>query len=170
MSNLYDCKTRNLYIPYQLWTGATWDGDKTRPCMHEANSRFAVNRRSPTAIRGPGEWRNPTTGETYTVWTRAKVNGKKVQHFTCHGKGIGRVYDSRGPRYYKTGRCKFPAGHGWEIGKRRSCRNTSIEIVNISLDSTGHVKALEFKWWVRGRLDHIYRYVPEYGSTNAWRQ
>ena len=53
VTNLYDCKTRKLYVPYQLWTGAKWDGRKDGPCMHEADSAFDVNGFSRTTIRGP---------------------------------------------------------------------------------------------------------------------
>ena len=113
VTNLYDCETRALYIPYQLWTGASWDGSAEGPCMHEADSRFEVNGTSPTRIRGPVAWSNPRTGERHTVWERSKDDGSKAQYFTCHETGIGRVYDSRGPRYYESGRCKFPAGYGW---------------------------------------------------------
>ncbi len=170
VTNLYDCNTRRLYLPYQLWTGARWDGRKDGPCMHEADSTFNVNGDSRTRIRGPQRWRNPKTGREETVWVRAKINGSKTQRFTCHEKGIGRVYDSRGPRYYRAGRCKFPAGHGWKIGTRRSCGSTAIDIIHVGLDKGGHLTELKFKWWVRSKLDHIYRYVPEYGSTNAWKQ
>ena len=170
VTNLYDCATRELYIPYQLWTGTSWDGRNDGPCMHEARTSFEVNGRSPTTIRGPKAWRNPKTGEEELVWVRAKRNRSKVQHFTCHEKGIGRVYDSRRKRSYRTGRCKFPAGHGWKVGERRSCRSTSIEITEVGLDKTGHLKRLDFKWWAGSKLDHIYRYVPENGMKNAWKQ
>ncbi len=40
IKNLYDCENRSLFIPYQLWTGADWDGAKDAPCMHTANSLF----------------------------------------------------------------------------------------------------------------------------------
>ena len=40
---LYDCEKRTLFIPYQLWTGATWNGEKDAPCMHRADKRFYVN-------------------------------------------------------------------------------------------------------------------------------
>ena len=64
-----------------------------------------------------------------------------------HETGIGRVYDSRGPRYYESGRCRFPAGYGWQVGTRRSCRSTAIEITGIGMDDTGHLEELIFKWW-----------------------
>ncbi len=29
---------------------------------------------------------------------------------------------------------------------------------------------LVFKWWAGDTLDHVYRYAPNYGMTNAWDQ
>ena len=29
---------------------------------------------------------------------------------------------------------------------------------------------LTFEWWTGSTLDHVYRYKPEYGMTNAWPQ
>ena len=174
IANLYDCATRALYIPYQLWTGALWDGRNDGPCMHQVRSNFTVNNSSRTSIRGPKSWLNPKTGEEEEVWVRAKQNGSKVQYFTCHDKGIGRVYDNRNNRSWETGRCKFPAGFGWALGERRQCASTAIEITKIKLNKTGHLRYLDFKWWYRSssgwKLDHIYRYNPEYGIRNAWKQ
>ena len=138
--------------------------------MHEADNEFRVNGSSVTRIRGPEEWHNPRSGKEETVWVRAKADGSKTQYFTCHENGIGRVYDSRGPRHYVSGRCKFPAGHEWQIGKRQECGSTAIEITYVGLDEKGHVEDLIFKWWTGATLDHIYRYVPEYGMTHAWEQ
>ncbi len=65
IKNLYDCENRSLFIPYQLWTGADWDGTKDASCMHSANSHFYVNGDSSTTIQGaqemgePVEWRGP---------------------------------------------------------------------------------------------------------------
>ncbi|MFT5115082.1 MAG: hypothetical protein ACI8P9_004425 [Parasphingorhabdus sp.] len=138
--------------------------------MHKAKKTFHVNKMSATNIVGPIEWENPQSGVTSTVWTRKKLKGTKVQHFVCHETGIGRVYDSRGPRYYDIGRCKFPAGYTWKIMEKKSCTNTSIQITSISFDSKHNLKDLKFKWWTRSILDHIYRYVPKKGMTNAWKQ
>ena len=170
LSSLYDCDSRTLFIPYQLWTGAEWDGDKRAACMHESNSRFRVNGVSETTIIGPIEWHNPASGSTESVWSREKANGSKTQYFTCHELGIGRVYDSRGPWIFRSGRCKFPAGYGWQIGQRRSCLDTSIEITSIVLDEEHRLESLTFKWWYDHTLDHIYRYAPNVGMLNAWKQ
>ena len=107
IGNLYDCESWSMFIPYHLWTGAEWDGNKDGPCMHEASTTFFVNRRSKTTIEGPKEWRGQE------IWVRAKSDGSKSQYFECHDRGIGRVYENRKGRkrvYRKTGRCKFPAG------------------------------------------------------------
>ena len=171
VGKLYDCKTRELFVPYQLWTGAKWDGRKEGPCMHKADTTFIVNNGSMTRIWGPKKWRNRKTDKEEMVWVREKVQGWKEQYFTCHAKGIGRLYDSRRPRYYRNGRCKFPAGHGWKIGVRRDCLKTSLEITHVGLDDKGHLSEIKFKYWSRrDRLDHIYRYVPNQGMTNAWKQ
>jgi hypothetical protein len=170
IKNLYDCATSTLYIPYQLWTGAKWDGSKTGACVHDAASSFAVNSRSDTHIVGPKQWTNPETGVTETVWSREKRDGSKAQYFTCHEKGIGRVYDSRGPRYFATGRCKFPAGKGWALGVKRHCLDTAIEITSIALNDKNELESIEFSWWTGRTLDHKYRYAPNVGMTDAWPQ
>ena len=170
ISNLYDCQSRTLYIPYHLWTGMPWDGRKDSPCMHKAYKVFLVNNRSQTSIRGPESWTHPKTSETLQIWVREKARRHKVQYFVCHERGIGRVYDSRRERFSRVGRCKFPAGHGWKVGERRECRSTAIEITQVDLDDDGLLARLEFKYFSRGRLDHVYRYVPEQGMTNAWKQ
>ncbi len=175
ISNLYNCESGELFIPYQLWTGAEWHGNKSNICMHNADTRFYVNGISGTRIMGPREWKNPATGDLETIWAREKINGSKQQYFTCHAKGVGRVYDSRGPRYYVTGRCKFPAGHGWTVGEKRRCTSTQIEITKIDLGSNRGLLGLEFKWWYQRRNgdyvhDHTYRYEPNRGMVNAWKQ
>jgi hypothetical protein len=177
IANLYNCKTRTMFIPYQLWSGEEWNGDKDAPCMHKANTSFYVNGESGTTIKGPKQWTNPKTGNELEVWHRDKMSGRKQQYFTCNDKGIGRVYDSRkGGKYYKHGMCKFPAGYGWEIGNKRKCKHTKIEITKIDLDSDNNLDAIEFKWFYLSKKrnkyihDHTYRYETGYGSKNAWKQ
>lgn len=174
--SLYSCETKKLFVPYQLWTGATWNGNQDSNCMHEADSTFYVNGTSETKISGPLEWSNPKTLDTLKVWKREKLKDAKQQYFTCNNKGIGRVYDSRnGGRYFDSGRCKFPAGKGWELGKQRKCKSTAIEIVKVEIDSSRNLSAIEFKWWYQSRNGeyvhhHTYRYEPNIGNVNAWKQ
>ena len=172
IGNLYDCASRSIFIPYQLWTGAKWDGNKNSPCMHRADTTFYVNDKSGTTIKGPKDWKNRK------VWVRDKITGFKTQYFACHEKGIGRVYEDRNgrERFWPKGRCKFPGGHGWKLSTQRYCTDTAIEIDKIEIDKNRDLTALEFKWWFKSRsrgnyvLDHRYRYEPNTGSTNAWPQ
>jgi len=174
ISNLYDCEKREIFIPYQLWSGEAWDGNKLSACMHDANTLFYVNGKSGTTIKGPKRWHHPWLNTDIDVWYREKTNGSKQQYFTCHEKGIGRVYDSR-RGHYSLGRCKFPAGFGWQIGVERDCNETSIEITKVELDIHSNLSAIEFKWWFENNNgefvhDHSYRYEPNIGSVNAWEQ
>jgi hypothetical protein len=146
IKSLYNCEAKNLFVPYQLWTGAKWNGDQDSDCMHEADSTFYVNGTSGTTIKGPVEWENPKTLNTLNIWKREKLDDSK-----------------------------FPAGQGWEIGKKRECKSTAIEIVKVEIDSNKSLSAIEFKWWYQSRSgeyvhDHTYRYEPNIGNVNAWQQ
>lgn len=166
---LYDCDSASLFIPWQLWSGASWTGDKTAPCMHTAKTHFLVDGDDPTTIRGPIPWKHPKLGKTLQTWHRTKDDGRKTQIFTCHEKGIGRVYDSRKPRVYAPGRCKFPAGPGWQLHKKRSCRDTSLEVYKVELNASNELQGLHFRYWFGNTLDHAYRYAPGRSMTDAKR-
>lgn len=176
INNLYNCEERLLYVPYHLWTGAEWNGVRYHgpdECMHPADTTFSVNGTSKTRIYGPETWTNPATGQKEQVWVREKADGSKTQRFTCHYDGIGRVADTRQgreDRYWQSGRCKFPAGFGFDVGLRFGCDDTSIEITEVGIDEDGHLTHLTFKWWAGDTLDHIYRYEPGRSMTRAWRQ
>jgi len=169
ITSLYDCDSRSLFVPWQLWTGAAWTGDKTQPCMHRAKTRFFVNGGDSTTIEGPIPWKHPQLGETLQTWHRTKDDGRKQQIFTCHAKGIGRVYDSRKPQTYAPGRCKFPAGFGWQLFEKRPCNDTSIEIIEVELNPANELAGLHFRWWFGDTLDHVYRYAPGVSMTKATR-
>jgi hypothetical protein len=169
ISNLYDKDTNSFFIPYQLWSGASWDGNKKASCMHKADNTFTASGGSATNIKGPVEW------QEYQVWNRAKLNGSKEQYFTCHDKGIGRVYDSRKDKSYEEGRCKFPAGFNWKIGELRECTDTAIKITNISFDDKHNLSSITFQYFVEKRggslkHDHTYTYEPNQGLTSLQRQ
>jgi len=172
LRKLYNCQTKTFFIPYQLWTGSKWNGDKKAPCMHKADILFnANNGKSETTIEGPIEWVNPKSGKTIKVWKREKTRSRKKQLFSCHEKGIGRVFDSRKKStrgFYQVGRCKFPAGFSWIIGKRRSCLETSIEIISIDVDRDNNLESMEFKWWSRSQLSNSYVYTPNNSMRSSY--
>ena len=177
INNLYSKNDKSFFIPYQLWTGAKWDGDKNKKCTHQVDNTFYVNGKDPTKITGTTKWESPETGEVYDIWKREKLNRHKEQYFVCHDKGIGRVFDSRrGGRYSDIGKCKFPAGYGWKIGERRECLKTAIEITQIDFDKENNLTGIEFKFWYQSRksgnlvLDHKYRYEPNIGMIRADKQ
>lgn len=179
VSNLYDCENRKLFIPYQLWTGSKWDGNKDAPCMHAADIYFYVyvggsNKWKARSIKGPKEWKGNQ------IWVRETGDGSKTQYFECHAKGIGRLWEIRDGRertYRRNGRCKFPAGYGWEIGKRRACVHTALHIQSVEFDEGHNLSALEFTYWIRVpkrkrknpserfSLNFEYRYVPHKGMV-----
>ena len=175
INNLYDCKSRSLFIPYQLWSGAKFNGDKSTACMHIVDRTFVVNDGENVTITGPLKWSNPVSSNIETVWLRRTNNSTKVQRFVCHAKGIGRVYDSRRKRYFRPGRCKFPAGFGWRINDPVICDDTKIELTQVNWTQNSELESIEFKWWFRRKsgkwhLDHIYRYAVNAGMTHAWKQ
>ncbi|MGY9004932.1 MAG: hypothetical protein ACKVJQ_02350 [Alphaproteobacteria bacterium] len=139
-----------------------------------------IDRASRTFVKGPVNWTNPDTGKVLKIWERHKTSRRKMQRFACHKNGIGRVTDYRKTRSWQTaqaiGRCKFPAGLGWQLDKRRACHATAITITKVELDDDNAFKAMTFKWFVkRGRstelhFDHIYRYQRELGPSDAWAQ
>ncbi|MFT5117324.1 MAG: hypothetical protein ACI9NY_000853 [Kiritimatiellia bacterium] len=152
--HLYDCDQGNLFLPYQLWSGAPWNGDKDANCMHEADITNYRNRR----FQGPIEWKNISTGKIETTWRESRDSGV-VRLFKCHSKGIGRHYDNRKPNYvYWDYRCAFPAGYGWELGKKRHCLKTTIEITHIRLDADDNLDSITYDWWINDKYNHQFTY------------
>ena len=169
VKNLYDCKTRELFVPYQLWTGADWDGRKDGPCMHKADNTFSVNDRSLTRISGPKNGEIPK-------WTQRRWSGsgKRFKGGRC---SISPVMKKGSAGCTTAGALDITGtdaassrGKGWKVGVKRECLSTSLEITHVGLDDKGHLSEIKFKYWSRDRLDHIYRYVPNQGMTNAWKQ
>ncbi len=194
--NVYDPETDTYYIPYHLWTGAYWDGNKNENViLHSADTVFWVNVVSETHINGPETWRHPYLDKEFKVYRRSKSNSDKVQLFVFHENGIGRVYDHRRSRYYDGKEVKFPAGWGWKIGVpqtfsftiwdespprgwwrkssrpgKKTSRMTTIEITAIEFDHESVMTALKYNYSVNGILDHKYVYRPRNGMAVAREQ
>ena len=180
--NLFDPETQTYYIPYQLWTGAYWDGNRDI-ILHSADTVFWVNGRDETRIKGPETWRHPLLDEEFLVYRRTKSNRDKVQLFIFIENVIGRVYDHRPTRlydrYYDGKAVKLPAGEGWKIGIARTFSftlwdtgrkwpvTTTIEITAIEFDNEGIMTALKYSYSVNGILDQKYIYSPGKGMVAA---
>ena len=104
VANLYNCSTRELFIPYQLWTGAKWGGDKSAPCMHPIDNTNILERpsdeyaRGEVIIKGPIEWLNPFSGKTLQVWERLRPHRNASKYYVCHERGIGSIHNLRKPK------------------------------------------------------------------------
>ena len=130
-NNLYDKSSKGFFIPYHLWSGAEWDGNKsTDNCVHEVESIWeftdAKKRQRKSKILGQRRYTNPKTGETFETYEWRNKRGS--QHLICHEKGLARVYDFRFERaglldspVLNGTECKFPAGFGWRIGVPEDC-------------------------------------------------
>ena len=153
--NLYDCKTKSFFIPYQLWSGAKFYGNK--------------GKLQALSIIGTKKWTNPEDDIEYDIYIRDRSRKGKIQYFIANTMGIGRVYDNRDERYYAEARMKFPAGYSWRLNEQRSLGVTDIKIIDMTF-SDNNLEGITFKWWVNGSLDHIYHYEVNQGVTTSIKQ
>lgn len=186
IDNLYDCKTKSFFIPYQLWSGAKFDGNKETSINHQVdNTSYAIHNKSsklvPIKILGTKKWINKITNEENNIYVRTtETKGvKKVQYFVANEMGIGRVYDDReGGRYFSGTGMKFPSGYGWKLGERRTAfdiengedRTTEIEIVAMTFDDKQELKDITFNWWTNGYFDRQYTYTVNNGLAKSVKQ
>lgn len=130
-SNLYDVSSDSFFVPYQLWSGAKWDGVKSiEQCTHKAKTTWkytnARNKQSKGKITSPVNYTHPSSGKVFQTFEWKSKRGS--QNLICHEKGIARIYDFK---FEKAGlldspilngtECKFPAGFGWQIGVSQDC-------------------------------------------------
>ena len=174
INNLYDCKTKSFFIPYQLWSGAKFDGDKKDSINHQVNKQTMTpygnkGKFQQLSIIGTKKWTNPEDDIEYDIYIRERSRKGKIQYFTANTMGIGRVYDNREDRYYTKPRMKFPAGYGWRLHEQRSLGATDIEIIDMSF-SNNKLEGISFKWWINGSLDHIYHYEVNKGVITSNKQ
>ncbi len=178
-------KTKERFIPVELFTGANWDGKhvltlkkvSTTSCATVSGRQRACDEYH---ITGPFkteenntkiEWAN---NEISYYLRTFNIRGEKVESFfTINNSrdGLVRIYDKRkrwGARTYNGLGSKFPLGY-WKQGEVRTYNSdipTRIEI--IELDGPNH--SLTFRWTIgrgKGRNDdNIYTYCPGRGFTN----
>lgn len=175
-SQSYEPAKGTRFIPVELWTGAGWSGHREL-AMTDAELKFGKN--FDKTITGPVSWEHPETGQTYQVYERE--NKGKVQLFTVRqdGAGLGRVYDSRGPRLCVDA-IKFPLGL-WQEGETRrftfKCwkrgqsfkRTDQITIEEIDFVHEGMPHALRYLWVVdagnRKGMNNAYTFAPGLGNV-----
>lgn len=186
IDNLYDCSTNSFFIPYQLWSGAKFDGNKTTSKNHQVDniSHASYNKSSklkPIHIKGTQKWINKETDEENNIYIRTNESKgvKKVQYFVANDMGIGRVYDDRrGGRYFSGTGIKFPAGYSWKLGEKRAAvdtqnaenRKTEIEIISMVFNDNQELKSITFNWWTNGNLDRQYTYTVNNGLFKSVKQ
>jgi len=188
ISNLYDCKTKSFFIPYQLWSGAKYDGDKNNSKNHQVNkqtttSHYGKSGRlsySDLSISGTIKWISSKYNKEFDIYIRKRSN--KIQYFVSNDMGIGRVYDSRGKKRYFSGtNIKFPAGYGWNLNESRTTsykvikdgktryRDTTIEITDMKFNTKNELDTITFEWYKDENLDHIYTYKANIGLVQTRR-
>lgn len=189
ISNLYDCKTQSFFIPYELWSGAEYKGDKTNSKNHQVNKQTETAHYGKSgrlsyadlSIIGTTKWKSDEYNKEFDIYTRERDD--KVQHFVANDMGIGRVYDDRGNgRYFNGTNIKFPAGYGWRLNEARSSsyevvkngrtkyRDTTIKIINIKFTPNNKFYSITFEWYPKsGELDHIYTYQVDIGLVETRR-
>ena len=176
ISNLYNCVNKELFIPYHLWTGAKWDGDKNVECMHTTNKISVLESlekgyaKGEVIIKGPIKWEDDVTGEVRDVWRRTRSTSESQKYYVCHKRGIGVIHNANKPWVqWVRGLCNIPAGFGWKIGQKRTCIKTTVEIIDIELDSQNHLQNITVKYWFRDKLRYRYVYAENYGTQQIFR-
>ena len=117
----YDAATGARFIPVELWTGGAWDGTHALR-MLPADLQFGRHKR----ISGPVAWTPPVGGDPIQVYERVQFGKRQLFALAPDGTGLGRVYDSRYPRYCP-GEVKFPLGH-WLMDEGRG-RGTDMRYI-----------------------------------------
>jgi hypothetical protein len=158
----------------ELWTGGDWDGAHVIR-MPPADLSFGGGKR----IGGPMPWTPPGGGEPIQVYERVNRGKRQLFALAPDGTGLGRVHDSRYPRYCP-GEVKFPLGY-WRQGEVRDYALTcaggraprtlrvTIEAIDFTYATVPH--SLRFHWLMdqgrRAGTDMRYIYSPRLGLVHV---
>jgi hypothetical protein len=169
-----DPATGARFIPVELWTGGDWDGSHVIRLL-PASLKFGRDKR----LEGPVAWTPPYGGAPILVYERVQSGKRQLFALAPDGTGLGRVYDSRYPRYCP-GEVKFPLGY-WKEGevrdytlacdggKSRRTLRVTIEALDVTYATVPH--SLRFHWLMdggRGRgTDMRYVYSPGLGLVHV---
>lgn len=195
ISNLYDCKTKSWFIPYELWSGVTYTGDKSKSKHHQVNTstQFSYREDKPNKMRtvdikGALPWINAETGEHYKIYKRTayKKHYNKNEYFTFRPYGIGRVFDNKGyqygltksERYFSGSNIKFPAGYAWKLNTPVTKkgyvngieRTTTVTLKSIELTDKSELESITFDWLLNdGKSETInFKYSRDNGIVHQY--
>jgi hypothetical protein len=152
------------FIPPELYTGAPWKGERElvlRPV--ELARKPLVPADHPTiSFSGPLPWRDDSSLQVIRRFRTSGRSGPIEQFYAVNerGDGLGRVADQRQTRSRpRMAECfKFPLGV-WRQGETRTCRESTIRIIEIDFTYECVPHALKFRWNDEG----TYTFAPDRG-------
>lgn len=179
----YDSKTKKRFIPVELFTGGTWNGNHElvmNPTSTTACSSFSGKPCNNYVITGPF---NTEKNDTSIEWVGDQIPyykrtfstrrmGEVESFFTINNSkdGLVRIFDKRkqwGARTYSGLGSKFPLGY-WKQGEiRHYSSRAPISIEILELDDPNH--CLTFRWIIgtgkKPNSDNNYTFCPNRGFT-----
>ncbi|MCH1449993.1 MAG: hypothetical protein L7U49_07435 [Litoricolaceae bacterium] len=182
-TNLYDPSSDSFFIPYHLWSGAKWNGDKSvDKCVHNVRSTWhhlnPRNKQVKSKIIGPKKFEHPSSGQVLETYEWKSKRGS--QYLICHEKGLARIYDFK---FDKAGlldspvlngtECKFPAGFGWRLGSPEDCNPQAPKqttLTELIFDNDYNLTKIAYTYTVKAGFsaraaDDYYEYVVGKGRV-----
>ena len=179
-TNLYSKENNSFFIPYQLWSGSKWNGNKNiENCMHNVKNKWVfkrADRERKNRVLAPVDYKVPDTDKI--VKTFKVENKRTTQHYICHEKGLARIYDSRFAeagtlKELKGKECKFPAGFGWKIAVSTDCSKSSpkeTKVISLTFDNNYILTKMSYTYEKKegrktSRKNDFYEYEPNKGRV-----
>ncbi len=177
IGNLYDCKNKSFFIPYQLWSGTSYDGNKTTSIKHlvDISTQFSYREDKPFKTRAVSIKSMPWLNNKLIYKRKEyKKTYTKEEVFIFKSHGISRIYDNKGIQYglqtkdrlFIKKHIKFPAGYGWKINELKTFigfvnnikRTTGIEIKSMEFNDEKELESITFNWLLNGGKSEIINY------------
>jgi hypothetical protein len=152
------------FIPPELYTGAAWQGERElilRPVDVTRKPLIPADHPAIT-FKGPMPWQDDPSLQVIRRYRESRREGAVLQYFAVNERsdGLGRVSDERRARSRPAmAECfKFPLG-AWKNGESRTCRDSTIQILEIDFVFECMPHALKFRWNDEG----TYVFAPDRG-------
>ena len=161
------------FIPFQLWSGAAWDGTLEIVDYTVARTDQPENN-PPITIRGPIASEFAPDRQVYERFRENRRIGRIYQLYAVNAKrdGVAMVYQDRGGAISKrtVTENKFPLGW-WHAGESRTyddLGHTTITIEDIDFEYRGRPHSIKFQWATNLATDNSSRYIFSPGIGLAW--